>query len=196
MHSAVLTLLGFCSFASVTVVKMIIATVRRIAERGLWLLLAFATCLQCATVCSAQITLDGSNHCSSGGLSVSTVSCTLPGVSAGDLITVEFSDRNGYMSTVSDGVNGHIARSTMFPTPAIQLLRHGLLRELGCRQPDRRLSLSASDPWAKISVQAWKGAAASSVLDTGLITQNLTSTSGTVAMPLAARRKHPMRRAN
>ena len=128
------------------------------------------------------IALDGANHCSAGAINVSSVSCTLPNVTAGDLITVEFSDRNGYMTSISDGANGtygkiyYVADSGDPNYSGMAYFANSKAGSLTVK-----LALSRSDHWAKISVQAWKGAAISGVLDQSAITQHLTSTTGTVA---------------
>jgi RHS repeat-associated protein len=131
---------------------------------------------------SAQIALDGANHCSSYGTSVTSVSCTLPSVTAGDLITVEFSDRNGYETSVSDASNGaytqiyYVADSG---DPNYSGMAYFV--SSGAGSTTVQLSLSWNDPWAVISVQAWKGASKNSVLDASSITQQQTSVSGTMA---------------
>ena len=129
---------------------------------------------------SAQITLDGSNHCTSSGHQVTSVSCTLPNVTAGDLITVEFGDRNGYETSISDNKNGAHTRIYYVPDstdPNYSGMAYFANSASG--SVTVQVSLSATDWWAVVSVQAWKGAATSSVLDTGAITQHLTSTSST-----------------
>ena len=90
---------------------------------------------------------------------MSSVSCTLPNVTAGDLITVEFSDRNGYMTSISDGANGtygkiyYVADSGDPNYSGMAYFANSKAGSLTVK-----LALSRSDHWAKISVQAWKGA--------------------------------------
>ena len=129
-----------------------------------------------------QITLDGSNHCTNGGRNVSSVSCTLSSVTAGDLITVEFSDRNGYETSISDGANGAYTK-IYYVQDSADPNYSGMAYFMNSASGSLtvKVSVSGSDPWARLSVQAWKGASTTSVLDTGAITQHLTSTSGTVA---------------
>jgi hypothetical protein len=129
-----------------------------------------------------QITLDGSNHCTNGGSNVSSVSCTLSSVTAGDLITVEFSDRNGYETSISDGANGAYTK-IYYVQDSADPNYSGMAYFMNSASGSLtvKVSVSGSDPWALLSVQAWKGASTTSVLDTGAITQHLTSTSGTVA---------------
>jgi hypothetical protein len=136
----------------------------------------------CAQGVTAQISLDGSNHCTNGGSNVSSVSCTLSSVTAGDLITVEFSDRNGYETSISDGANGAYTRIYYVQDSADpNYSGMAYLMNSASGSLTVKVSESGSDPWALLSVQAWKGASTTSVLDTGAITQHLTSTSGTVA---------------
>jgi RHS repeat-associated protein len=131
---------------------------------------------------SAQITLDAANHCSNHGTNVSSVSCTLSNVTAGDLITVEYADRNGYETSISDGSNGSYA-PVYYTSDSADPNYSGIAYFVNSASGSLtvQLSLSASDPWALVSVQAWKGAATISVLETAAITQHQTSTSGTVA---------------
>jgi hypothetical protein len=131
---------------------------------------------------STQITLDGSNHCTNGGSNVTSVSCTLSSVTAGDLITVEFSDRNGYETSISDGANGAYTK-IYYVQDSADPNYSGMAYFMNSASGSLtvKVSASGSDPWVLLSVQAWKGASTTSVLDTGAITQHLTSTSGTVA---------------
>src|SRR5579862_514654 len=132
---------------------------------------------------SAQIVLDGSNHCSNFALGpITSISCTIPSVRAGDLITVEFADRNGIETSVSDGTNG--TYSTIYYVPdSSDPHSSGMayFANSAAGSLTVTVALPGVDAWGIISVQAWKGAATSSVLDTGAVNQNETSTSGTVA---------------
>jgi RHS repeat-associated protein len=142
------------------------------------LTLVFAVSLAGVQRLSAQITLDGSNHCTSYGHQVTSVSCTLPNVTAGDLITVEFGDRNGYQTSISDNKNGAHTRIYYVPDstdPNYSGMAYFANSASG--SVTVQVALSATEPWAVISAQAWKGAATSAVLDTGTITQHLTTTS-------------------
>jgi Concanavalin A-like lectin/glucanases superfamily/Domain of unknown function (DUF2341)/NHL repeat len=131
---------------------------------------------------SAQITLDGANHCTNVATGVTAISCTLPSVSAGDLITVEASDRNGYATSVSDATNGAYT-AIYYVSDSADPNYSGMAYFMNSASGSLtvQMTLSGSDPWAIISVQAWKGAATSFVLDSSAITQNQTSTSGAVA---------------
>jgi hypothetical protein len=142
---------------------------------------------------TAQIALDGSNHCVAGANNVTSVSCTLPNVSAGDLITVEFSDRNGYMTSIGDGTNGAYSQIYYIADPS-DPNSSGMAYFANARAGSLTVSigLSSPDPWAIVSAQAWTGAARSSVLDTG-VTQNQASTSGTVANSTCGTAQTPAR---
>ena len=83
---------------------------------------------------SNQITLDGSNHCTSAGHQVTSVSCTLPNVTAGDLITVEFGDRDGYETSISDNRNGAHTRIFTSLIQPPELLGDGVLCKFCLRQ--------------------------------------------------------------
>ncbi len=111
------------------------------------------------------------SHCSQAG--VNTVNCSVT-VPAGALITVEGSDRNGLITSVSDSINGtytNINYVSDSANPAWGGLWYFTNAEAGTYNV--QLNVSASDPWSNISVQAWAGAATSNVLDTASITQYL-----------------------
>jgi RHS repeat-associated protein len=94
------------------------------------------------------------------------------------LITVEFGDRNGYETSISDNKNGAHTRIYYVPDstdPNYSGMAYFANSASG--SVTVQVSLSATEPWAVISAQAWKGAATSAVLDTGAITQHLTTTS-------------------
>ncbi len=143
---------------------------------------------------SAQITLDNANHCTNGGYSVTSVSCTLSSVSAGDLITVEYADDHGLATSVSDSVNGQYT-NVYYVTDSADPNSSGISYHANSASGSVTVTvaLSGSDPWAFLSVQAWKGAATSSVLDTSAITQQLTSTSGTAANATCGTAQSPSR---
>jgi hypothetical protein len=126
------------------------------------------------------IILDGSVHCvhavSSPG---SSVSCTLTGVTAGDLITVEYADRNGDKSSISDATNGTYSLATAYGNdtsdPSWSGIAYFCKAAAGTYSPTLNLSPS-TDTWAIISAQAWRRAKGTSCLDSGSITQQKIST--------------------
>jgi len=134
---------------------------------------------------AAQITLDGSAHCLQfiNGGGITSVSCTLTGVSLHDLITVEFYDHDGHMSSVSDGTNG-IYTPTVYNFDASNPAYAGIayFQNSAAGNLTVTLKLSQAEWAASIHAQAWKGAAVSGALDSGFL-QALVSPSGTVANP-------------
>jgi hypothetical protein len=135
---------------------------------------------------STAITLDGSNHCSAstpGTSPVASLSCTLPGVTAGDLITVEFSDRDGLITGISDPTNGsytglfYVADSS---GPAWGGMAYFQTSASGSLAVTVTLTGASAGNDTLISAQAWRTPPGGGALDTGFSPYNQVQT-GSVA---------------
>jgi hypothetical protein len=134
---------------------------------------------------SSAIALDGSGHCTFdvANLGALTYHCAITVPTAGDLITVEFGNRDGNLSKVSDPTNG--TYTTIFyvqdsANPTYAGMAYFCNAASGTYNVTVTLSVSEADG-AYLSAEPWKNAATSSCLDSGSITQHQVSTSGTVA---------------